>query len=351
MALPPLKVVLFVHSQETRFLTEWDWMETNPLGGSESSALHVARELTAIGLTVLVTNRVDDLRKPCDIFISTRIWQVFSKGIRPGKLNYLWCTDDADQPSVAGLADPAMAAKVYGNIDGAFLLSHYQAGRWRAQLNLPAEKIFLTRNGIPLARFSPDRGALRSRPRAAYYGSTPYRGLAAVIDSWPRIRGQVPDAVLHIFSSMQIYGVGDTPEFEALYQRARAEPGIEYHGAQGQATIRPVIQTCRALAYPCAFPETSCITAMEAMAAGCAVVGTALGALPETAAGNPLIPYKNVVWRGQWEAALVQVLADDSAYESLARANLDQSQNRDWSTVIREWIGRFGEDWARQVRR
>ena len=337
------RLVIFLHRPDGPYFTDWDWSETHPLGGSESSAIHLAREFCARGFSVLVTNRIDDLRQPCDIFVSTRTWQVFHLGIRPGRINYLWCTDDTDQPSLEKLRDPTAAAQVYRHIDAAMLISDYQAERWMAHLHLPANKVFMTTNGIETARFSPDIDQLDKRRPAAYYGSTPYRGLALLLQCWPQIRRAVPAAELHIFSSMKIYGVEDSREFMTLYETARATSGVCYHGAQGQAVIRATTRECRALAYPCIFPETSCITAMEAMASGCAIVSTTTGALPETAAGNPLVA-PDAGWLDRWQEEVIRVFTDDGYYLKIARHNLDLSSRRDWGSVAEQWIERFVKD-------
>lgn len=339
------KLIIFIYREGAEaYLQRWDAMEQEPMGGTEASALHIASAFQRLGYDVTVTNQVRDLMNGCDIFISVRGWEIFARGIKPGKLNYLWCTDDIDQPFVQGLADRTVAARTYRTVDGVMLLSHYQTQRWSTHLHVPADKAFLTANGIPARHF--ERAALpapKQRERWCYYGSTPFRGLEHLLSRWGRIHEQVPGARLHVFSSMQIYGAADTPEFERLYSSARTLPGVEYHGARGQAAIRAVSRHCRALAYPCVFAETSCITAMEAMASGCAVVSTALGALPETAAGNPLVA-PTAGWLDRWETELVRVLQQDDAYAEIAERNLELTARRDWSRIAQQWVQRFHQD-------
>ena len=344
-----MRIVIFlfrVNSDEC--LHDMEWMEEHPLGGTEASAMHMTKVLRELGNQVILTNRAESLTKGCDVFVSTRHWEIFAKGFRPGQLNYLWCHDDADQPLHRALKNPKMANKTYRNIDGVMVLSRYQYQRWIQILNLPRNKAFLTSNGIPSSRFSIKADELRKRPKNLYYGSTPFRGLNLLLKSWPAIHQTVPDAELHIFSSMRIYGMNDTPELDALYQQAVTLPQAHYHGAQGQANIRKVSQNCRLLAYPCTFPETSCITAMEAMASGCVVVTTATGALPETAAGNVLVPPKGE-WLGPWQKEIIRLLNNEVAYEQIALNNLKLSDQRDWKQVALNWISRFERDRVAQA--
>ena len=97
-------------------------------------------------------------------------------------------------------------------------------------------------------------------------------------------------ARLQVFSDMGTYLTGPTDsQFQALYEQCRATPGIEHVGTLAQPTLAEALRAVSILAYPCTFPETGCIAALEAMAAGCAIVSSDLGALAETTAGHALL--------------------------------------------------------------
>ncbi len=348
--IPPqpssLDIVFFVLSSHGERLHEPEYPEKNPLGGSETAALRLAETLRVMGHNVKIIT--DERFLPaisCDVFISLRVWQIFRDGLFPGRLNYLWCQDDFDQKIVEDLQKPEIALPVYNRLDGLFLLSTFQQVRWIKFLNLNVEKIIPTTNGIPLDKFQVDTASLRHRKPWCYYSSTPFRGLALLLQAWPEVLKAIPQAQLHLFTSMKVYKSDESKEFEKMYELARNLPGVQYRGSVGQLELRETAIKCRALAYPCIFPETSCIAAMEAMAAGCAVVSTSLGALIETAWHNPLIaPGGN--WLPVWTKALVKVLTDDDEYEQLALQNLSIVKHYDWPVIARQWEKRFFEDLA-----
>jgi glycosyltransferase involved in cell wall biosynthesis len=341
---PFRRITFFENSAHGDAVKDPEWPEQHPIGGSETATIRLAAVFRSLGFEVRILTRAEELKgHACDLFISCRVWQVFSHGIAPGKLNYLWCQDDANVPEAMGFKEPGVSERVLKTVDGIVFISHYQARRWIESFNIPAAKSIILSNGVPFERFKIDETALRRRPRHVFYSSTPFRGLHLLLQVWPEIKRHVPDSELHVFSSMKVYNEEDPADFKDLYQRAISLPGVRYHGSVGQAPLRDAIRQCRALAYPCVFAETGCIAAMEAMASGCAVVSTSLGALPETAWQNPLVPMSEG-WLDQWMVELVHVLTDDGHYELLGLRNRVAARQFDWRHVAIRALNRFRVD-------
>jgi glycosyltransferase involved in cell wall biosynthesis len=148
----------------------------------------------------------------------------------------------------------------------------------------------------------------------------------------------------------------DQAEFGPLYEQCRKTEGVELIGSVPQSALARHLRQVTALAYPNTFPETSCIAVMEALASGCRIITSALGALPETSAGfAQLIPLSEgertreqlISYARQFIDETVQVLwdADDPAdqYESLLRRQVDYANAElVWPVRTRQWLEWLG---------
>ena len=98
------------------------------------------------------------------------------------------------------------------------------------------------------------------------------------------------------------------------------------------------------LAYSNTFPETFCISAIEAMAAGCRVVTSDLGALRETTAGCAKLVAmtgNDEKYREDFVEAVVSVLEQSVAAtdEKLLRAQVDYvNRSCTWMGRARQWM-------------
>jgi len=291
--------------------TGWAYDPDTPferaLGGSESAACYLAPELVKLGHRVTLASRaakpklvrgvrcqpvrgMEDcvLRNAdCVVHLSgfAHSWLAELKAqCRPDARQILWTGHAHDRAAVATLAQP----EIQSLIDGFAMVSEWQAGCFWQAFGLDPARIGILRNAVSPA-FADLFGGnpilpAKEGPPTLCYTSTPFRGLDRLLVAFPRIRAAVPDARLEIYSSMGIYNALLDPH-EPLYEAARRSPGVAYHGSVAQPALAQALRRATMLAYPNTFAETSCIAVMEAMAAGCAVVTSDLGALPETGAG------------------------------------------------------------------
>jgi LPS sulfotransferase NodH/glycosyltransferase involved in cell wall biosynthesis len=187
----------------------------------------------------------------------------------------VWMHHDVNQRWVQWCKDEELV----NSVDCFVFVSNWQREQYLNAFGLPPQRCFVLRHAIDLSA-EPRRWEAGPIWRCAYT-STPFRGLAVLLDAWERLK---PEAELHIWSSMKLYLVDDRP-YEHLYRRAEAMHNVFYHGISPNAKLRAALRNMHFLVYPCTFRETACLAVIEAMAAGCRVIVPSLGALPETTGG------------------------------------------------------------------
>ncbi|WP_049975834.1 glycosyltransferase family 4 protein [Azospirillum sp. B506] len=183
--------------------------------------------------------------------------------------------------------------------DGIVFVSEWQKRVFleRFKDTVPAERCHVIRNACNpfILRQRDDEAGLFEARRAALevaYVSAPTRGLDTLLTLWPAVRAECPAATLAVYSGQSIYGIA--PANDPIHRRLSSMTleGVDYRGPLSHARLTERLMNTAIVAYPTAFEETSGIAPIEALAAGCSLVCTDRGALPESTAGfATTIPY------------------------------------------------------------
>lgn len=310
-----LDLVMFLGPALERW-TPVTWAEKG-MGGSETMAWELARRLRKLGHRVrfyadcapnqegqyegvewLQWQRFRDVH--CDVLIASRTpWavddavtvnfggQVATIGGCKATVQLLWCHDIH--------AGPELDANRLQRTDYILCLSQWHKQFFRERYCvypggpsvIAEEKVIVTRNGIDLTRFE---GTEERNPHRAVYSSSPDRGLLAAVLAWPKVRAKVPDAELHCYYGWENWewtaklnnDQAQLSQIAHLKQQCEATEGVVMHGRIGQKELAREFMRSGVWCYPTWFAETSCITAMEAQAAGCYIVTSPIAALNET---------------------------------------------------------------------
>lgn len=228
-------------------------------------------------------------------------------------------------------------------------VSHWQKDMYNLQLGIPLEKITVIQNAIEpfpyrsTVKATPDDGKIR-----LIYHTTPHRGLRILVPVFEKLAERYPEIELDVYSSFSIYGweERDAP-YKELFDRCRAHPQINYHGAVPNAQVREALQRADIFSYPSEWPETSCIAAIEALAAGCMMVASSYAALPETCANFALMyPFAETaqVHANRFATNLITAIETVKAYRGTpsfeGRRNFQAqyfNMNYSWDYRIPQW--------------
>ena len=336
-----------------------DSIEKGPLGGTETSVINVSRQLAKKYNTHVFCNtlspgiydnviysRLQDLERIKDLngvdsVIVVRNTNIINdinfKKDYSAKNVLLWAHDIADSPANAKLEES------YKKIDKIVVLTKWHKSNYMEKFEfLKDDDFVIAPHGVDMKMINSPTDPIK-KTNTLVYSSTPYRGLDVLAELFPDIKKQVPDAKLEVYSSMTVYGdkfKSAEDEWQWLYRKLKGMEGVNYHGSVPKKTLyAKFIKDGDILAYPNTYPETFCITAIEAMATGMPIVTSDYAGLKNVVTDDVGIKIKgnphSKEYKKAFVDAVVKLLTDNTEYNKLRDACLDKDVS--WSTAVNVW--------------
>ena len=323
-------------------------------GGSEEAVVNISERLADLGWNVTVYANMGykpkkfgkvwwkpywtfNLRDKVDVLISWRHPYLFEFDEVNATKKYVWLHDI--------LKPEEFTAKRLDRITKIFALS-----KWQRDLfpNIPDDKFLITGNGINPEQFNKKT---ERNPYRLIYTSSYDRGLHCLLQMWPEIKKQVPEAELHIFYGWHTWdGVHkDNKQMMNLKKRIMEmfnQSGVYEHGRVSQERIIEEYLKSAIWAYPTEFGEISCISAMKAQALGAIPVTTNYAALDETVKYGVKLPYSDIYSnekaQKEYVKAIVDLLKNPKKQEEIRKEMVFWARERfNWDGVAQQFHEEF----------
>ena len=229
-------------------------------GGSESQ------------LRLLLKYLTDENFKDINLILNSANYDLLEED----KINVLWMHHFVNQKEVINLGSKDFINK----LDWIVYNSNWNLENHIKYFHIPRNKCVVIKNAIEKIIFVEKP----SEKINLIYHTTPWRGLKILLKVFKNLN--LENVELNVCSSTIIYGkkfdslLGKT--YEKIFDECKNTKGVNYFGFLENKKIIEKLKKMHIFAYPSIWPETSCIAAIESMAAGCEVVTTNLGALNET---------------------------------------------------------------------
>ena len=292
------------------------------LGGSENQ------------LRLLLKHLPDESFKDINLILNNTNHDLIEKN----KINVLWMQHFVNQEEAKNLG-----SKDYVNkLDYIVFNSNWNFEKFQYQFKIPESKSLVIKNAIEKIDF-------HEKPKDKInlvYHTTPWRGLIHLLKVFKRLNLQ--NTELNICSSTIIYGkkfdsiLGK--KYENIFEECKNTKNVNYLGFVENNKIIELLKNMHIYSFPSIWPETSCISAIEAMAAGCEIVTSNLGALYETCA-----PFATFVgfdsnfdnFEKKYQKALENSIKNFWSKENQKKIRFQQeviNLTYSWNVRSKEWI-------------
>ena len=337
---PTIAIFAFRHEK----MTPWDKDNIEKgLTGSEEAIVYISDELVKLGYKVTIFNDPPQDSKyssaqanPRFVPMNFRDGTVYDIGIvwRILELTefvknqactlYFWPHDTYCVQNDRNLKE----------IKDVLWLSKWQREEWVAHNPKFAQYTHIFGNGI--CPYQVQKIQKRINPYSCIYGSNYARGLEVLLDLWPEVKKHYPRATLDVYYGWEHWGCL-TKEQERILRgkvESAASLGVKDHGQVGHKELMAAYGKASLWTYPCIAPETFCITAIRAQAAGAIPVVIEGSGLKETVRWGFVSANKE-----QYLQALLQAMKEAETISLKQRKQTSQLilNEYSWSKIACDW--------------
>lgn len=331
------------------------------LGGSETAALQMARELRKLdhlvtifcnlpptGMPDFIPNgSQDDLgvrwvsieqfgafitKTSVDLLVVSRNPELLNLA-HQAKKAVLWCHDLATYKGML----PRLMGSAW-NFDEVWTVSEYHKQQIHDVTGYPLKNIKATRNGI--VKFDSILEVPRD-PKTLLYAARPERGLELLVHP-EGIMAKLPEYTLNV-TMYENYPEQMMEYYHQLWAWAEKLPNVNILGPKTQLELRQLMRGSWLYTYPTAFEEVSCIIARECIEQKLPVLTTKIGALPETL-GSCGYYMESEAGFGQFVDDYVEAVKYLQDCPAIIEGLQDFCSKRDdlyWDEVAKQWV-----EWA-----
>ena len=194
----------------------------------------------------------------------------------------------------------------------------------------------------------------KNNPKWAIWTSSYDRGLQNLLEIWPDVLKEVPDAELHVFYGWKLFHHfhKENPERMAWMQKINdlmEQKGVTHHGRVSQPEIEEWYKKCGIWAYTSHFYEINCISAIKAQLWGAVPIHTGFAALEETAKHGKKVEgeiYENVALspelKKNYAEELIKAFKDEKWQEEQRKLMGPWAREKySWKSVAKQWGDEF----------
>ena len=215
---------------------------------------------------------------------------------------------------------------------GVICISEWQKRYVMKHTKIDGEAIYVSRNAIHPKRFNGPVQVERT-PFRFVFTSDPNRGFNNFVDMIPWIKERYPQSTFYLFGKLEQISDEDMATVKAMSEYVF----LSHRVTQDQLAIE--LKKSDVWLYPTCFDETYCISAVEAMAAGCLVASINEAALCEIVGDRGvMVDYttREETNRALFEA-LCKVLDDPKKKEEITERGHEWSMKQDYYTLALDW--------------